>query len=879
MAHVTPKNLRRKKNILIVAGNYDLIQRVSDALEQSEYDLQAAYSHFDALYSIEQAQFDAVLIDAAMNDRRSGDSTLKAIALANERLPLIAFAPRNGSDGHLPIIAHAVIESLDREAILRGVYQVLPRRGSTNALATAEHAQIDSESMRRVEEIQTLFALGRSLTEVLELSEVLNRIVEAARRLTNAEEGMILLPDDEEPERLLLRARVGIDVETARNFRIKTQDTLAGTVFNTGQPMLVGAQGPQKVKTEYFVNSLLYVPILLKGQPIGVLGVNNKLRHDIFEARHEELLMSLASYAAIAIENARVHEESLQYARELEVLVEASQVVNSSLSMDRALPNICEQLARVLSVDHTEIYEVDHEHNALATLGRFHITNWKLGRGPSLDLSRNLNMLSALRANRSLWVTAKNGLLAIDAPYLRYCGAQAMFFQPVGPEDESALGVINLFYVNTPSSPPKPEVLNRVKQLALEALAGITSDLGEGPARNLFRNAEEINRLSGADWCELALYKDKQLMLTVQLRVGQGVWIGEQRARISFEKYPDLMEILRSQHPLNVRVEDKDLSPGVRALFTSTHSRVMLLVPLIQRNQPHGLVIFADSEHTQPFNKREVDIASAIVWQASTALENAHLVQDLEQSLQDLKDAQDRLIQTARLSAMGELAAAVAHQINNPLTTIVVDAEMMLQDEPKDTPNYHSLEAILRAGKRASGVARRLLAVSRPNDPEGKTEAIDVIDTIKGVLSLVKSHIERSRIRIVADLPVVPYPPVLAVPGQLDDIWLNLLINAHDAIVSAGQENGEIGVKILSSATDDVLDVVVWDNGPGIPENIKNQIFRPFFTTKRVGEGTGLGLHICRQVAERVGGQITVESTVGQGTRFLVRLPVMRSEV
>lgn len=878
MVQTSPKILQRKKTILVVAGNYDVVRQVNEALQDSAYNLYNAYSHFDALYSLEQGQFDAVFVDAAMYDRRTGDSTLQAIALANERLPLVAFAPRNGDKGHLPIIAHVVVESLDTVSVQRGILEVLPRRGATNALATAEHVQIDSEAMRRVEEIQTLFALGRSLTEVLELSEVLNRIVEAARRLTNAEEGMILLPDDDEPEKLVLRARVGIDVEIARNFRIKTQDTLAGTVFNTGQPTLVGAQGPQKVKTEYFVNSLLYVPILLKNQPIGVLGVNNKTRHDLFEARHQELLMSLASYAAIAIENARVHEESLQYARELEILVEASQVVNSSISMERALPNICEQLARVLSVDYSEIYEWDHEHNALATLGRFHITNWKLGRGPVIDLSRNTNVLTAIRGGRSLWVTAKNQGLALDAPYLRYSGAQAMLFQPVGPEDQP-LGAIHLYYVYTPNIPPKPEVLNRVKQLALEALAGITSELGEGPARNLYRNAEEINRISGADWCELAIYKEKQLSLFVQLRVGQGVWSGDHRARMSLDKYPDLYELLRMQQAVILQSDDKDLSAGLRTLLTTAQSRTMLILPLIQRNQPQGLVIFGDAEHGDMFTKREVDIASAIVWQASTALENARLVQDLEQSLQDLKDAQDRLIQTARLSAMGELAAAVAHQINNPLTTIVVDSEMMLLDEPEGSPNYQSLLAISRAGKRAASVARRLLAVSRPNDPEGKPEPIDVIDTIKGVLSLVKSHIERSHIRIVADLPSTAYPPVEAIPGQLDDIWLNLFINAHDAIVGASQENGEIGVRIITPPNDVVMDVIVWDNGPGIPENIKNQIFRPFFTTKRVGEGTGLGLHICRQVAERVGGQITVESAPGHGTRFHVRLPVMRGQV
>ena len=121
----------------------------------------------------------------------------------------------------------------------------------------------------------------------------------------------------------------------------------------------------------------------------------------------------------------------------------------------------------------------------------------------------------------------------------------------------------------------------------------------------------------------------------------------------------------------------------------------------MQRGQIQGMVLFGDTRYARLFSEREIDLGRAIVGQAATALENARLVHDLEYSLQELKDTQDRLVQTARLTAMGELAAAVAHQINNPLTTILVDTELMLLDEPEQSRNYRSLLAISRAGKRA----------------------------------------------------------------------------------------------------------------------------------------------------------------------------------
>jgi two-component system NtrC family sensor kinase len=220
------------------------------------------------------------------------------------------------------------------------------------------------------------------------------------------------------------------------------------------------------------------------------------------------------------------------------------------------------------------------------------------------------------------------------------------------------------------------------------------------------------------------------------------------------------------------------------------------------------------------------------------------------------------------------LAAVVAHQINNPLTTIIVDTELMLLDEPQDSQNYGSLMAIARAGKRAANVARRLLAIARPADASTESDLIDVVDTLRGVLSLVQTHIERGSVRITTDLPESSIPRVAAVKGRLDDIWLNLMMNAYDAINSSGQADGRIDVKVRFIPEKGSITVEILDNGPGIPDEIKHEIFSPFFTTKPVGEGTGLGLHVCREVVENVGGQITVESKVGEYTRFIVQVPV-----
>jgi signal transduction histidine kinase len=146
------------------------------------------------------------------------------------------------------------------------------------------------------------------------------------------------------------------------------------------------------------------------------------------------------------------------------------------------------------------------------------------------------------------------------------------------------------------------------------------------------------------------------------------------------------------------------------------------------------------------------------------------------------------------------------------------------------------------------------------------------VDTVKGVITLTKSHLERSHVKVIANLPSEPMPSVYAVQGQLDDVWLNLILNAHDALT--GRRDGCIVIDAIYIPGDSFMVVTIADNGPGIPEHVMSEIFKPFFTTKPIGEGTGLGLHICRQVIERVNGSIEVQSTVNKGTKFVVKLPI-----
>jgi two-component system NtrC family sensor kinase len=261
-----------------------------------------------------------------------------------------------------------------------------------------------------------------------------------------------------------------------------------------------------------------------------------------------------------------------------------------------------------------------------------------------------------------------------------------------------------------------------------------------------------------------------------------------------------------------------------------------------------------------------------LVLQAANALSNARLYRDLELSLEELHRTQSKLVQTARLSAMGELAAAVAHQINNPLTTVLGDSELILRDLAPNNQDYEAIQAIHRAGKRAHEVVRRLLTMARQQQPvDEHLELLDINETIHNTLTLVKSHLLHVNIALSVDLDET-LPPAVGIRGQLEDVWLNLLLNARDAV--ADSLHPQVGIKTSYEHDRAAVKVTIWDNGAGIPAHMQSRIFEPFYTTKPPGEGTGLGLHICQQIVAKCRGSIRLESAYNQGTRFEIILPV-----
>ena len=228
-----------------------------------------------------------------------------------------------------------------------------------------------------------------------------------------------------------------------------------------------------------------------------------------------------------------------------------------------------------------------------------------------------------------------------------------------------------------------------------------------------------------------------------------------------------------------------------------------------------------------------------------------------------------QLAQTQKLAALGELTSTTTHEFNNVLMTILNYARMGLRhkDEPTRTK---ALEKILAASERAAKITSTILAVAR--NRSGNFESTNLKRIVEDSLVLLEKELSKYRISIETQLAEVP--DALAMGNQIQQVLLNLLINARQAMPSGGR----VIIRLEYDAAGDTVDLIVRDTGCGIPADKLPRIFESFYTTKsgpdETGKGgTGLGLASCRQIIEAHHGRIRVESTIGKGTQFTIKLP------
>jgi two-component system NtrC family sensor kinase len=256
---------------------------------------------------------------------------------------------------------------------------------------------------------------------------------------------------------------------------------------------------------------------------------------------------------------------------------------------------------------------------------------------------------------------------------------------------------------------------------------------------------------------------------------------------------------------------------------------------------------------------------------------NEDLKREVDLRTRELREAHAQLSETQKLAAIGQLGAGVAHEINNPLTGILTFSSLLRQKLPDGSQDAEDVDLVIRETKRCAGIIKRLLDFARDKPPEKKFADLNQI--IEDTVRIVERQAQVRDIEIALDLDRT-LPPIWADADQIKQVIMNMLINAQHAI----EDKGTITVKSCRALEAKraepgaepvpMVEFAVIDTGCGIPDKNLRRIFDPFFTSKAVGQGTGLGLSVSHGIVQAHGGLIEVDSKVGEGSTFRVFLPI-----
>jgi signal transduction histidine kinase/DNA-binding response OmpR family regulator len=408
----------------------------------------------------------------------------------------------------------------------------------------------------------------------------------------------------------------------------------------------------------------------------------------------------------------------------------------------------------------------------------------------------------------------------------------------------------------------------RVKELNILSNVGKSVTALLDTEQLLNRIVEAALYITGAEEGSLLLIDKKTGDL--YMRAARG--LGERFARGFRVKVQDTIagQVVTTGEPYCSSSQGQQLKIKTNYLVKS-----LAYVPLKLGPKVIGVLLVDNKMSNRPFTQNDVYLLSALADYAAISIEKARLYgtvksfneeleSRVEERTRELKETRDQLVQSEKLASIGQLAAGVAHEINNPIGVILGFAQVMLKRTEAQDPLYKPLSTIEREGLRCKKIVQGLLDVARQSRPSPRR--MNVNDVIEAAYSLMEHQAKSNRVEVIKDY-APDLPLVVADENQLQQVFFNIILNAYHAMPSGGE------LRITSCAVDNEVQASFADTGVGISEENLKRIFDPFFTTKEVGQGTGLGLSISYGIVEQHGGTIEVSSQEGAGATFLVRLP------
>ena len=831
------------------------------------------------------------------------------------------------------------------------------RKRSVAAKRRGGDATLQEQLEQKTRELNEALEQRAATAEVLgvinasrgDLQPVFEAMVEKARRLCQADAGHLALPvgDDYRSVAVAAMSRE-MEVLIGSVSYAPGRGTAIGRALAERRPVQISDIGTdnehiaRQAAHKGFIRTILGVPLLRDGEAIGAFGLSRQ-RIEPFSESQIELVRTFADQAVIAIESARLLGELRQSLEQQTATANVLRVISSS-------PGDLEPVFRAMLVNAVRICEANfatlflREGDALrvaahhGSLTKAWDEQWRVG--VLLQPDQELQAFRAFSGRQPLQVVD----LSKAPSYLdrnpkavnsvEIGGIRTMVTVPM-LKDGEAIGVITIFRTEVREFTAKQIAL--VTNFAAQAViaienARLLSELREsleqqtatadvlrvissspGDLEPVFRAMlENATRICEAEFGTLALCEGDALR-AVALHGGREDYADERRRNPVFRPAPDVpvmraVRMKQVQHVANMLTERAyiDRDAAIVTMVETGGARTFLAVPMLKDDEAVGVLIVYRQE-VRPFTDKQIALVQNFAAQAVIAIENTRLLnelrqrtEDLSKSLEDLRAAQDRLVQTEKLASLGQLTAGIAHEIKNPLNFVnnfsslsveligelqgelgKVKVDSAARDAITDVTETlkGNLEKIAHHGKRADAIVKNMLLHSR--EGSGEHRPVDVNALVEESLNLAYhgARAEKQNFNIALERSFdAAAGEVDLYPQEVTRVLLNIIANgfyaAHKRKSQAGGADFEPMLVASTKNLGDHVEIRIRDNGTGIPPEVEEKMFNPFFTTKPAGEGTGLGLSISHDIiVKQHAGTIAVDTQPGQFTEFTIVLP------
>jgi GAF domain-containing protein len=674
--------------------------------------------------------------------------------------------------------------------------------------------------------------------------------------------------------------------------------------------------------------SLIAVPMLKENELIGAIVI---YRQEVrpFTDKQVELVQNFAAQAVIAIENTRLLSELRESLQQQTATADVLKVISGSQGdlkpiFDSILINatrICEaSFANLVLVEGDELqlgamYGAPPAFAEAIRLNSAVPRQTPVGHVVKTKQPVHIADIQTDEAYRNTRLAKLAGArTTLGVPMLKddqIVGAILIYRQEVRPFTENQIELVKNFAAQAVIAIENTRLLNELRESlqqqtatadVLKVISRSTFDLQtvlntlvESAARLCDADMASINREKGAAYQQVANYGHSPELQSYMdhhpIPVGHGSVVGRTVMQGKIIHIPDVLA-------------DPDYKMVGAASLGGIHT--MLGVPLLREGTPIGVIVL-QRKAVRPFTEKQIELVETFADQAVIAIENVRLFESVEartrelaKSLEDLRTAQDRLVQTEKLASLGQLTAGIAHEIKNPLNFVnnfsAISVELI--DELREALAGANLNDKLRAqiseiadmlqgnldkvvqhGKRADSIVKNMLLHSRQGSQEHRPVDINAVVEESLNLAYHGARAEKQGFNITLERSFDPTAGEADVfPQEITRVLLNLISNGFYAATKRKAEaNGGNYEPILAAATKnlgDSVEIRIRDNGTGIPPEVKAKLFSPFFTTKPVGEGTGLGLSISHDIiVKQHGGSIEVDTRPGEFTEIRIVLP------